>query len=306
MKSKWTDEEIEILKSNYKELDKNTLTLLLPNRTWNSIKLMSNKLGIKRRYNDNRKSDLSILLNDIPISYYWLGFLLADGHFSYNNRLKLTLSLKDKEHVIKFASYISLQTDIQYRPLKNNVSVSVMDTEIVSCLKKKFGICHNKTYIPPTNIYNISDDLFLSMLIGFIDGDGCIRKSHKRKDFQISIKVHGSWLDILCYMNSRLSILSGYNSPTPKIDNHGYAKWTISNTIICQYLKNIANKLNLPVLDRKWSEIDLEYISKTMISQYRIEQVRCMVKKGIRNTDISKILGISDSGITMIRKRNKI
>ena len=43
-----------------------------------------------------RAADLSKLLEDNFISYYWIGFLLADGSFS-DNRLKLTLKKNDSE-----------------------------------------------------------------------------------------------------------------------------------------------------------------------------------------------------------------
>ena len=45
----------------------------------------------------NHCANLSVLLEDSNEAFYWIGFLLADGSFN-DNRIRLTLSIKDKEH----------------------------------------------------------------------------------------------------------------------------------------------------------------------------------------------------------------
>ena len=67
----------------------------------NSIcKSCKHKEIIKKNY------DLSILLDNSYISFYWIGFLLADASF-IDNRLKIIVNNKDKEHINNFAKYIS-------------------------------------------------------------------------------------------------------------------------------------------------------------------------------------------------------
>ena len=62
--------------------------------------------GLKKvNENNERSSNLSILLDDSFESFYWMGFILADGCF-FENRLQITLAIKDKEHLQSFANYV--------------------------------------------------------------------------------------------------------------------------------------------------------------------------------------------------------
>ena len=117
--------------------------------------------------------DISKLLENTFEAWYWVGFLLADGSFN-NNRLKLTLAIKDKEHLLKFASFIKytgslLETD-------KSVSVAVQNTDLVKKLCSKYENLSKKTYKPPTILSNLSKDTLYCILAGFIDGDGCKKK----------------------------------------------------------------------------------------------------------------------------------
>lgn len=60
-----------------------------------------------------KKCNLEKLLLDVPETYYWIGFILADGHISKNNRLVVTLSVKDKNHLIKLQKYLEIE-NMQY------------------------------------------------------------------------------------------------------------------------------------------------------------------------------------------------
>lgn len=200
-----------------------------------------------------KKSDVSVLLKEECISYYWIGFLLADGHFSENNILKVTLSSIDKEHLFnlqKFLKIKNMQTERQGKYL----CLKTMDTKLVSEIKRKFDISHQKTYNPPTNLDFIKNkDLLLSLIIGFIDGDGCI--ANKNKAFSLAVKCHGSWLDVLEKFAKEIN-----KETNAKINNAGYAYFTVSNVTALQELKKIALKLKLPILKRKWDKIDLDYV----------------------------------------------
>ena len=57
--NKWTNEEVEILKSNYTNKSKEELMILLPHRSWSSILTKANKLSInKRNYWTPEEDDL--------------------------------------------------------------------------------------------------------------------------------------------------------------------------------------------------------------------------------------------------------
>ncbi|NPV13032.1 MAG: hypothetical protein HPY57_14800 [Ignavibacteria bacterium] len=126
---------------------------------------------------------------------------------------------------------------------------------------KKYNIQSNKTYNPP-NLDSILDDKLFSLIIGFIDGDGSITKQFKRKDAILRIKCHSSWVFIL--QKFLLHLYENYNGkiPSVKINNQGYACFNITNSIILKNIKNKCLELNLPILKRKWDNIDLSRISR--------------------------------------------
>lgn len=119
----------------------------------------------------------------------------------------------------------------------------------------KFNITNNKTY-QPCDLSDINDvDLFLSFLIGFIDGDGCIKKQYKRNDSLITIKLHSSWLHNLYFIKNKLCNIFNITMSDPKINSYGYARLNICNSIILKNIKKFAIINNLPILTRKWDII---------------------------------------------------
>lgn len=301
----WTDIEEQLLKDNYCSMSQKELKKIFSNRTWTSIKLHANSLGLTwssdKRGEESRRSDLSILLEETPVSYYWLGFLFADGHFT-KDRIKVALSIKDKEHLQKYADFIKYG-DIDI--VEQICCVQSAQISVIQKLKSKFSIKNNKTYVP-CNIQNIIDDnLFISFVIGFIDGDGCIKKLQNRKDFQITIKLHSSWLGNLQYISERISKLSNVPHVKAKINSCGYAFVSFGNTILSKFLKTKTIELNLPILSRKWSIIDLDFVSRQELGNERKEKVLTFKKQGLRNKDISILLDFSEAAVGQIVCRLK-
>lgn len=200
--------------------------------------------------------NLSILLEDNFHTYYWIGFILADGHID-NGRLSIKLGKKDYKHIQRLANYIEYYgRDIT----ENSPSLSIMNTEFINKLALKFDINPQKTY-NPSNIKFINNiNLLVSLIIGFIDGDGCIRKQYKRKDSVITIKCHSSWLDNLQYISNKLY---GINELTPvkaKINKQGYSNVNICHSKVLIYLKDKIEQFKLPILNRKWDRININYL----------------------------------------------
>ena len=83
---------------------------------------------------------------DTPEAFYWIGFLLADGSF-YDNRLKLGLSIKDADHLYKFANFINYTGAVDITD--KSISIACKDVEAVQRIKEKFDIRDRKTYNPP-------------------------------------------------------------------------------------------------------------------------------------------------------------
>lgn len=208
-----------------------------------------------------RKNKLENLLNESHESYYWLGFLFADGHFSDKNRLKLSLSVKDRDHLIKFKDFIDYDTNLINDSFWMHgkeyfiSSFSIMDTNTVSILKNKYDIKSNKTENPP-NLTSLTDDYKFCFMIGFIDGDGSIQYQTGREDCKISVKCHSSWLNNLEYLFG-----------SARINNNGYAYHCTANNEILRDWKRKALGFNLPIMPRKWDKIDTSKISKYKIAE---------------------------------------
>ena len=240
-----------------------------------------------------KKCDLSVLLEETPEAYYWIGFLIADGHFS-NGRISFRLSNRDKEQIIKFAKFIKWTGKI--KETKNYVGVNPMDKDIVNKLCEKFDLKEKKTYYPPETILNHNRELVKYLFIGFIDGDGNISKQYKRQDSFIRIKTHKSWEKIL----KEFCELINYDNAHVRINKDGYCELYISNSKVVTELKKITN--NIPVLKRKWEKIDENYVSRNVKSKIIRNYIVEMLNKGYKNKDISKTLKISNSLVSKIKK----
>lgn len=304
---KWTKEEDEILLKNYSKKTKKELLELLPNRKYTSIIIRAGKFKLKKERNEYVESKLDILLEDTPQSFYWVGFLLADGCISKTSRLQLTLAGKDKEHVEKFGDYINCKVkEVEKGRFGKYYCIKAQDKFICPKIQKKFDWKDRKTYNPPEIDYSkFNDDLFLSLLIGFIDGDGTIKKQYKRKDSLIGIKIHSNWLKILINWCENLQKISGVKIKLPKIRNHGYCQWNIANNLCQVFLKRKAKELRLPILNRKWDKIDENFQSRMIQSELIVRKVFNKFKNKEQVKNIIKELDITESNCYRIIRNIK-
>ena len=277
-KIRWKTEEIEVLKNNYSNTPTDKLLELLPNRSYVSIKLKGRDLNLSRYYNKRRIIKLDKLLEDTYESAYWLGFLYADGNFYNNKRLTLTLSIKDENHIKKFIKFLEMEDTTCIRYTEINACVSFSDCESVGKLCDRYNILNNKTENPPLLPYIDNKDLFLSFIIGFIDGDGCIKKVSRNKDknyyrdsYNISIKCHSSWLYNLQYITNFIYYICECKPSNVHLSKENYAIVNIGTKKVLLNLKDKALKFKLPVLKRKWDNINNEtcgYININLSNTY--------------------------------------
>lgn len=262
---KWTDDEINILIDNYENMIKEDLIKLLPIRSWESIKLKSNSLLLNRSHDFIRKSKMCVLMENKVESFYWIGFILADGHISNNSRINLSISIRDLEHLEKFAKYVECDNissdDVMCK-------VSIQNKDICLKLCNKFGVKSNKTYEPMNlSTYSFDKELLFSLIIGFIDGDGSINKVHKRQDCNIRIHLHKSWLNNLIFIEEFLYDYFSLNKNKiySTIGSDGYSILTLSDNNIITKIKKECLILKLPIMERKWSKIDENRVSRNVI-----------------------------------------
>lgn len=138
---------------------------------------LNKKQEIYKNFNAER------VVEHCPELFYWLGFIQADGSISNSGkgciRLDIGLSILDKDHLVKFATWLGFQeTNITVRKgtAGDMVRFGFSTPELFSWYA--YGIIPRKTYkfIKP----NIPDKYFGDYLRGLIDGDGHIHTSDGR------------------------------------------------------------------------------------------------------------------------------
>lgn len=209
------------------------------------------------------------LLEDTPEAYYWIGFLLADGHFSRDEKISLELAVVDAVHVERYAKFIG--SNVSARKKDGKYRTATMNKSICAMIKTKFDIHPRKTYCPPDmHRYSFSLDLWFSLICGYLDGDGCIKANTGSPTGQaISFHVHSSWLGVLNVMQDKLEAIFGIRSGVATIDKRGYASLTMCKQQLFIEMKKRAMALKLPLLERKWNKIDVA-------REYRYERARRM------------------------------
>lgn len=300
---KWSNNEINIVIDNYEKMTKEEITKLLPLRTWESIKLKANGLKINRSFDFLRKSNMNILLENTVESFYWIGFLLADGYINDFIRLDLTLSIKDLDHLIKFSKYVECD-NIQKDETK--CSIALQNREVCPKICEKFKINIRKTYNPINIIdYQFDKELIFSLIIGFIDGDGCINKVYKRQDCNLRIHLHKSWLDNLIFMEDFIYryFKRKKERRLSKIGNDGYSLLSISDNEIINNLKKECIRLCLPIMDRKWKRIDENKISRNILFRNVKSDIIKLYESGLSPLEIISKLDLK-KGVVYKHLRN--
>ncbi len=215
------------------------------------------------------------LLNNSVEAFYWLGFILADGYIE-ETRFSFGLAEKDKSQLKKLKKFLEIDNFIFTRKKLNGYSegnfcsLVVADVENIPKIKEMFSINSAKTYSPPT-FPEITDEQFLSLLCGYIDGDGCISqqtgrkytnkkgetKQYIRKDFLMQVKCHSSWKNLLVEFGERLCRIfnTDIDKSKVRIDKKGYVVWRIYNTVLLNELKKKALDLGVPLMKRKWDKV---------------------------------------------------
>lgn len=262
-------------------------------------------------YKYKRLSKIENILENTRISWYWIGFLLADGHFSKNG-ISLLVSNKDSEHLQKFIKFTQYQGKIESKTKNtpygefSSVGVTMGCKKEVQKLMKILNLERTcKTYNPPTDLPKISKEKLISMFIGFIDGDGCISK-RKRGDVSIEIEIHSSWKK---YMKSLINLIyecCNENYSNKIINMHTTAKFSITNPIVMKFLKNKISEYSLPILNRKWNNINRD--SEKQISAFEIRRKReillpSLIKQGLSLDNIADVLDMHKSNVCRMKKR---
>lgn len=107
-------------------------------------------------------------------SAYWVGFLMADGNVSYRHgnspEISLVLQARDKEHLIKFRSFLKSEHALINIHKCNSIRFSIRSKTLVANLKRYNVVpCKSFTACAPSVLM-----LNRHFWRGVIDGDGSI------------------------------------------------------------------------------------------------------------------------------------
>jgi len=258
---KWGKELIEKLRCVWTSGTTEEIKLVFGDVSNRTLGDAARRFGIKRDYEFKCKRKLVKLLDETTYNYYWLGFIMADGHFSKKGELKITLGIKDIEHLKKFANYIDANVHIcdgqTYGKYTSNDScrLSMMDVNSVKVLNNRFGINHRKTYTACSIDCLDTDEKFLAFFCGLVDGDGCITQGNLGRANMLRIQCDASWFQVYEIIGIRLKELFDINYKC-YIDKKGFCKFSIHHYNDLVKLKKEISKLEIPYLERKWSKID--------------------------------------------------
>ena len=280
----WDNESITYLVTNYEKTDKDELIITL-DRSWSSIQNKAFLLDLKR---DVANANVTKLMNDADEAYYWLGFIMADGHFHTNKQLQINLAEKDLNHLKRFAEFVEYTGELK-KP-----SINIDYTKINNWLVDTFDISNNKTY-NPCDLTKLTGDKMFSLCVGFIDGDGCISTNGN-----LRIKCHKSWL---YNINKMVSFLCNGDYNEGRIDAEGLAIVQINKTEHMKAIKQKATDLKLPMLERKWSRVKETKLSKKERSIKNMIECRELFNKGL---SVKEVIEITKLSKTQVYKQKQI
>lgn len=189
---------------------------------------------------------------DSPESFYLAGFIAADGsvqYRKYSKVLKITLSLKDIDHLDKIKTILNSTHHIKKYKVKASKLVKkelyccelqIVNKTLVEDLKR-FNIVPNKTFKYEMPLWLVNHKFINHFMRGYFDGDGTISQcglNKNRSIKQLNFSIIGTEPFIRQYQN--ILINNAYLNRTKILKHHNVYKLCYSgnNTI-----KNIFNFL---------------------------------------------------------------
>ena len=152
MKRRWTEQEITTLKDLFPYKSAQCIGGII-NRSPLAVNLFANKLGLKKPKGFQRRNHFEIILDGSLQSQYWIGFLLADGHFhKHGNTVRLDQSINDINIIQEYKKYIQSESNIlisEYKHKSDMCSITCVNSDAVNQLKTQYDISSNKTTHPP-------------------------------------------------------------------------------------------------------------------------------------------------------------
>ena len=201
-----------------------------------------------------RVNSLDKLIEDESLqTFYWIGFLLADGSFYNESEFEFGLKDSDKDVLEEFGKYINYVGEIRHRESTNSNRIYFSNSLSIPKFMSKYGFNFNKTYNPNDFNYfkSYSKEQLLSLLIGIVDGDGSISINGTEYANQITITAHNRWESFYKNLFEFLEI----EWHCTKRDNCNTISIRICKREYCLMLKRFILNNKLFYLQRKWNKI---------------------------------------------------
>jgi len=168
--------------------------------------------------------DHNFFSNETEESFYWAGFLAADGCISirknFNNKnVILNLGQNDLDHLIKFKNAIKSFHPIKKKTTLNSnlnanwndrdgYTITIGSHQMVKDLER-FNIVPNKTKIYDLPQWLMKHELINHFLRGYFDGDGCFYKVKMgKKSGKVSDQFRISFAGNFNFLNNVGNIIS--------------------------------------------------------------------------------------------------
>jgi len=256
---RYTESEVELLKNLWPVATTQELLDSFPGRSQIGLIQKAASLGLKSLVPRFRRGNLRPLLDGSIQSFYWLGFVLADGHITKTGQLTISVMEHDDQHLQAFASYIRAKVRTPYRRASSYATssfmtnerlrlvrrVSVQDPHTCLAIRETLGLSStNKTVNPPDPgaIKRLSSDNALSLFIGFFDGDG----STVTTKFGGHVENHRSWFDVhMAFFDLGLT-------SQPIITSKGTSYSYVPKSVMRRSADFIQSNA-MSVLNRKWA-----------------------------------------------------
>lgn len=144
------------------------------NLTERQVNYRSKNWGLD--YSKKKLLDETFFSSNTKASYYWAGFLAADGWIeSDRNRVGLALQKSDYSHLEKFKKAVSSSHDICAFMQDTSYRIRFNSENMVKDLFTIFNITPTKTHTYTMPLFE-EDYLMLEFLRGYIEGDGHLEK----------------------------------------------------------------------------------------------------------------------------------
>lgn len=260
----WSKKEISYLTNNIGKQSYSKIALKL-NKSFGQVRYQSNKFQLNQQYTRHELCKILNIKYSLNKNYfsvpnlensYWAGFIAADGCIhekSPTSSLGIYLSIKDKNHLIKFKDTMQYSGPLYQSKNKRFIQFKAGNNQIVYDLYKHFNITPRKSLtLQPPNI--ASNKYIKAFLIGNLDGDGCISKDVAGRPV---LQFLSASKKFIIWVKKQCDNINGKTKNNIQTIHANHPTWSpvYSYRITGKYgqkLYDTLNKVNVPKLSRKW------------------------------------------------------